>query len=264
MISHVEARAIAIEGFRLAMATEPSRLEAIFEQGIGLLETGYGSGWHAAGIGSNNVGADQSGRPPCNPSTSFLYTDTHPNPDGSSSTYSVCFKKYPDLARGFAGLAHIMYQQMSKALDAEHNVRIAANAGDIYGVSLALYNNGYYEGFGSTPAVRVANHYRNLRADINTIALANKEKLPDGFDPLARVLKWSWSLPIPSRGEDVRRVQRVVAIDPDGWYGPKTAKAVAGFQAARPGLKSDGVTGMDTWHAIQLAERSRVDASLTS
>jgi hypothetical protein len=257
LISHVEARALAIEGFRLAITTDPTRLEALFEQGIGLLETSYSFGWHGAGIGSNNVGADQAGRPPCNPASSFLYTDTHPNPDGSSSTYSICFKKYPDIGHGFAGLARIMYEQMSVKPDLEHNVRKAANAGDIHGVSLALYNNGYYEGFGATPAIRVANHYRNLRADINTIAFANGEKLPDGFDPLRRVLKWSWAFPIPSRGDDVRRVQCVVGIDDDGWYGSKTAKRVAGFQASRPGLKSDGVVGFDTWHAIQEIERSK-------
>lgn len=260
MITHVQARSLAIDGFKLSFDIEPTRLEAMFEQGIGLLETSYSFGWHGAGIGSNNVGADQAGKPPCNPATSFLYTDSNPNPDGSSTTYSICFKKYPDIAHGFAGLAHIMYQQMSHSADVEHNVRMAANAGDIYGVSLALFNEHYYAGFGATPAIRIANHYRNLRADINTIAVANGEKMPDGFDPLLRVLRWSWALPIPSRGDDVRRVQRVVGIDPDGWYGPKTAKRVQEFQSAHAGLKSDGAVGYDTWHVVQEVEAKRAIA----
>lgn len=254
-VTHAQARTYAIDGFKLALATEPSEAEAMFEQGIGLLETSYAQGWKGAGVGSNNVGADQAGRPPCNPANSFLYTDTHPNPDGSSTTYAACFKRYPDLTRGFAGLAEIMYVQMSSH-PGKPSVRIAAGTGNIYEVSRALYENGYYEGFGTSPAIRIANHYQSLRRRINEIAAALGEKMPDGFDPLARTLKYVWYL-TPMYGDDVARVQRLVGFtgrDVDKFYGPKTKARVQNFQIGYPGLLPDGIVGLDTWHKFMEIE----------
>jgi peptidoglycan hydrolase-like protein with peptidoglycan-binding domain len=247
MPTHTQAANAATEGFMMTLNRQPTRVERQPLQGVGWLESQYGAGWRGAGVGSNNVGAVQAGRPPCDPSRSFLYTDTHPNADGSSTSYSICFKKYPSLVEGFADVAELMYVRM-------YGVLAAAQSGDLHAVSAALHAAGYYEGWGATVAVRVANHYHALRAAVNAAAVELGEKMPDGFDPLARVMKLRFP---PMRGDDVRRVQRVVGIDPDGWYGPKTRTAVRNFQLVRPGLGADGVCGLDTWHVVQEVERQR-------
>lgn len=247
MTTHTQAANAASEGFRMVLGRLPTQHERQPLQGVGFLESDYAQGWKGAGVGSNNVGAVQSGRPPCDPSRSFLYTDTHPNPDGSSTSYAICFKKYPDLVAGFADVAELMYVHMKGVL-------AAADAGDLHGVSAALHAAGYYEGFGSTVAERIANHYRALRSAVNAAAVELGEKMPDGFEPLARVMKLRFP---PMRGDDVKRVQRVVGVGDDGWYGLKTRTAVRNFQIIRPGLGADGVVGMDTWHVVQEVERQR-------
>ncbi|PKD43748.1 peptidoglycan-binding domain-containing protein [Rhodohalobacter barkolensis] len=51
-------------------------------------------------------------------------------------------------------------------------------------------------------------------------------------------------------GDDVRQVQRILGVDVDGLFGPKTELAVRDFQAEM-GLAIDGVVGPKTWQAIQ-------------
>lgn len=252
MISHADARTAATLGFKMKLGREPTRLEVQPLQGVGLLETQYSAGWRGAGVGSNNIGAVQAGRPPCDPEKAFLYTDSNPNPDGTSTTYSICFKKYPDIVHGFADVAQIMYLQMSKANE-PYSVLEAAQSGDLYAVSEALYHHHYYTGFGATPAIRIANHYHALRSGVNAIAAALGEKMPDGFDPLLRVMKLTFP---PLRNAQVGRVQRVVGFpNQDNWYGPKTRRAVINYQSAHSGLTADGVVGLDTWHVIQEDEQ---------
>jgi uncharacterized protein (TIGR02594 family) len=50
-------------------------------------------------------------------------------------------------------------------------------------------------------------------------------------------------------GEDVKQVQRILAIPIDGQFGPTTEGAVKGYQAAM-GLAADGVVGDMTWAAL--------------
>jgi len=249
MTTHKDARLYTTRGYEKNFGVQAEPLRAVLQacQGVGWLETDYGAGWHGDGAGSNNIGAIQAGNPPCNPATSFLYTDTNPTNTGTNVPYQVCFRRYATPELGWADLVRVMYVKRPSVLE-------AAKTGDLYAVSEALYDTNYYRGFGATKAQRVAHHYAALRSAVNRAAVALSEKMPDGFDPLARVLKWSWLVPIPSRGEDVKRVQRIVGIDDDGWYGSKTAAKVKAFQIAYHGLQPDGVVGMDTWHAIQEAE----------
>lgn len=51
------------------------------------------------------------------------------------------------------------------------------------------------------------------------------------------------------KGEDVKRVQKKVAVTVDGIYGPITKRAVIRFQKER-GLVPDGIVGPNTWEKI--------------
>lgn len=50
-------------------------------------------------------------------------------------------------------------------------------------------------------------------------------------------------------GPKIRGLQRLLAVEVDGWYGPATEAAVKHYQAAH-GLTADGVVGPATWGKI--------------
>lgn len=52
-----------------------------------------------------------------------------------------------------------------------------------------------------------------------------------------------------SRGEDVKDLQKRLALLPDGIFGPLTEEAVKQFQSAH-GLSADGIVGPKTWTAL--------------
>ena len=54
---------------------------------------------------------------------------------------------------------------------------------------------------------------------------------------------------VSSRGEEVKKIQSIVGVNPDGFYGPKTMAAVIAFQRAH-GLNADGIVGSLTWRAL--------------
>lgn len=248
-MKHQEARDHVVEGFKRTFGRTPTLPEAQILQGIGWLETQYSAGWHGAGAGSHNWGAIQSGRVPCNPATSFEYTDTSPNADGSSTPYRICFRKYADDDAGAADLARVAYQRRPLVLT-------EATSGDILGVSMALYDTTYYQGFGPTREARIANHCKALLAAVQRIAGALGEPMPDGSAVPPRTLR----LKTPyMTGDDVKRVQTAVGAKPDGVYGPNTVKMVKAFQAARPGLSADGIVGPQTWAALSAVEQNAVD-----
>lgn len=51
------------------------------------------------------------------------------------------------------------------------------------------------------------------------------------------------------RGNDVRRLQLLLSIEADGYFGPRTTAAVTKFQR-QYGLTADGVVGTATWKAL--------------
>ena len=124
MLSHAEARKYIVAGFKAIFGREPTVPEAQAVQGVGWLETQYASGWRSDTKPNWNWGAIQSGRPPCNPATSFQYTDTHPTASGASIPYTICFAKYATPEAGAAALVREVYQKRPKVL-------AAATAGDL-------------------------------------------------------------------------------------------------------------------------------------
>lgn len=237
MVSHAEARQWASDGFVSIFGHEPTLLEVQFVQAVALLESGYGQGWKAAGQGSWNMGAVQAGHAPCNPATSFEYVDTHPNSDGTSTPYTICFKKYPGPVEGMADVARILYKQM----------KITPTS--IRAVSTQMYEKHYYEGFGATKEARINNHIKALTAGLQKITTSLNEPMPpaeDGDSPMANpknpdselsqsewlsLLALSLSADaakkhyasLPQQTKDVlRRFQRANGLDSDGIPGPLT------------------------------------------
>jgi peptidoglycan hydrolase-like protein with peptidoglycan-binding domain len=266
-MNHAEARQHSTRGFKLLLGRDPSLVEAQVVDGVAWLETQYGMGWRAAGKGSNNMGAVQSGKPPCNPATSFQNTDTSPTSGGGSIPYQACFKKYPTPADGFADVVRNVFVAAGiTAKDAPQphphhrgkEALAAAKQHDLFAVSAALYDGSYYQSFGPNRITRISHHYRALRSAVNRSAAVLGEKMPNGNDPLVRVMKFTF--PFIQKGDDVRRVQRMVGYvgkDIDGWYGTGTRARVRALQSATPGLEVDGVVGLDTWDVIQDMERER-------
>ena len=233
MITHAEARAYAraalIERYGSTTDGEVAALA-----GIACLETSYGSGWRGAGKSSNNMGAIQAGKEWGG--ARFTYTDTHPNSDGTSTPYRVDFRSYPSPEAGFADLARVMYEVCGRRL-----VRLAASEKDYYGVSRAMYQTHYYEGFGASPNERVANHYRALSAAIARAdgSIAPQEPAPQGMPTIRR----------GSTGEAVKMLQRELGLVADGIFGPVTEARLREVQG-RSGLKVDGVCGPATWAEV--------------
>lgn len=165
MATHQQARQWAIDGFSEAFGRSPSLREVQFVQAVALLESTYGAGWKNDGVGSNNMGAVQAGLPPCD-ANEFLYSDSHPQSDGSSKRYEVCFKRYASPQAGMADVARILYKQMK--------IRPTS----IHDVSQQMYEAHYYEGFGATKAARIAGHEKRLAEGLTEITTALGEPMP--------------------------------------------------------------------------------------
>jgi peptidoglycan hydrolase-like protein with peptidoglycan-binding domain len=251
---HRWARPFIVESFQAKYGRDPEPCEAQVVQGVGFLETRYGKGWQGAGAGSNNWAADQSGRPPCPIATSFQYTDTHPNPDGTSTPYTICFRRYASPMEGASGLLRQVYERRPSVL-------AAANACNIYGASAALHATHYYEGFGKTVAERIANHYRVLSSSVRAIATALGETYVDSSVPVSEPWQDDFLPDNPmilkgSHGPYVKVWQRVLneffpdggLLVVDGAFGKLTVADTKAFQQIK-GLKVDGVVGPKTWGA---------------
>ena len=240
MLSHSEARTLFTDAYRTKYAVTPDRRIVQPLQGVAWLETRYASGWGKAGAGSWNFGAIQSGRTPCDPSRSFEYTDTSPKPDGTSTPYRICFRKYASALDGAADLVRVMYQKRPIVL-------AAAESGDLYAVSTALYDTVYYQGFGKTREDRIRHHHAALQSAVTRIARALQEPMPDGSPIPRRTLR----LKQPRMtGPDVGFVQARVGAKVDDSFGPETARKVKEFQSSRGGLVADGIVGQLTWLAL--------------
>jgi hypothetical protein len=238
-LSHTEARALVSLAFSQVFGRAPSAFEAMFLQAIAWFETNYGAGWKGVGVGSFNMGAIQKGgwNGPV-----FEYTDTHPNKDGTSSSYRIGFRKYSTAVDGFVDLCKVVYvvnTQRRKAL-------AAAAAGDVLGFSTALHNYPcYYEGFGATDAIRIANH---AKAVTNAIRLQCAE-IGDPLPPSVAVVGGpAVVLPAPvvpalllgCKGPAVGVWQAIVGAKVDDDFGPATAVATRGWQKVH-GLPQTGV-----------------------
>lgn len=236
--------------------------EAQAIQGVGWLETRYSTAWKSGGAGSNNWGAIQSGKPPCPTATSFQNQDSNPNPDGTSTFYVICFRKYASPELGASDLVRVGYVRRPSVL-------AAATAGNLYGVSEALFRTIYYTGFGSTVAQRIANHYKALSSAVRGIAAALSEDVVDASVPVVEPWQDDYLPDNPmilrgSYGPYVKVWQRDVlndwlekehldALAADGAFGPLTYTASKLWQRAHTfggiPLKVDGVIGSKSWGA---------------
>jgi peptidoglycan hydrolase-like protein with peptidoglycan-binding domain len=234
-LSHKDFRALLSEAFRRRFSREPSRREAQFVHAVAELETSCGDGWadpeHDAAW---NFGAIQAGST-WNKRT-FIHKDTTPLSDGSSREYITKFRAYDTPIEGAEDLVRVVYQARSR----DSSVLPEAQQGDSLGVSRALYQTAYFEGFGRTPEERIGHHHLALTKALERIARDLQEPLPDGSDPPelpARVMRQG------SQGPDVAWMQRALGIVPaDGVFGPRTSAAVVAWQRANR-LKPDGFFG---------------------
>ena len=214
----------------------PGVVAALF--GCALLETGFGYYWKGEGVGSYNQGAIQAGSRWTG--ATFQYRDTHPNPDGTSTTYVTKFRKYPHEITGWVDLVRVMYGA------SRITVLRAAEALDWAGVSLAMYNTHYYEGYGKTPAERVANHARLLGKCIRRALAVLDQPIPTEFRPQIEIPA---TVRFGATGEHVKLAQRELQVVADGIFGRVSLAAAKQYQRQH-GLVDDGVIGPVTWRTL--------------
>jgi hypothetical protein len=183
-ITHIDARTLLREGWRRCYGSELALPVAQCLQAIGWLETNYGMGWTEAIPGaaeSNDWGAITAGAEWTG--ATFEHRDSYPNPSKDPEAvkkepniwYTTKFRAYPTPQDGATDLVNIVYlTRMRAVLD-------AAKRGDTLGFSTALYNTGYYKGFGATPEARVARHHAAVLGAISLQVKALGELPPKGI-----------------------------------------------------------------------------------
>lgn len=241
-MDHATDRKLVEKAWELAFNRKPKLFEARTVHAVALLETDFGRGWKGAGVGSNNVAANQS--PGCPEGRSFAYTDTHPNPDGTSTSYKVCFAKYPALFEGVQALVKVMVADRPE-------VQRAMTKGSELAVSAAMWVTVYYEGFGADEDDRIVNHYLALMRNAKRVSAALGEQLPVGAKLLIPADAGKPTLRFGSMGPLVAEWQRIIGVAADGIFGRVTERETRAWQA-QEGLVADGVVGPRTWSKAAL------------
>jgi peptidoglycan hydrolase-like protein with peptidoglycan-binding domain len=232
-LSHTDMRALVATAFAAQVGRQGTLPELQCLQSIGWLETNYASSWHGPGVDSWNFGAIQRG----GWSGSFFeYTDTHPNPDGTSTPYKIGFRKYPDAVSGVADLCKVVYM----AFDRLHRVLPAASRGDLLAFSTELHRAPcYYEGFGATDAERIAHHCAAVTSAIRLQCAELGEPMPN--EPVLPVI--APALFIGCKGPAVAAWQAIVGVGTDGDFGGATQIATRAWQGKHK-LPQSGVVTM--------------------
>jgi peptidoglycan hydrolase-like protein with peptidoglycan-binding domain len=235
MMSQQEARGHVSAAFSQQMGRPGARPELQCLQAIGDLETNFGASWHGPGVGSFNMGAIQQGGWS---GAVFSYTDTHPNDDGTSSRYTINFRKYSNADEGFRDLCRVVYC----AFEVRRQALACAGRGDLLGFSTALHKYPcYYEGFGATDADRIAHHHNAVLGSIHRQCAELGEDAPT-IQPLPTIAP---ALFLGCTGPAVAAWQHVVGATPeDGIFGAKTQVATRAWQT-RHKLPPSGIVCTD-------------------
>lgn len=235
-MTHAEARKAVEIAFSDIIGRSGSLSELQCLQAIGWLETNYGASWHGLGVGSFNMGAIQAG--PSWHAGVFTYTDTHPNKDGTSTPYSIAFRKYASAAGGFDDLCRVVYTSFDRA----ERVLPAAGACDLLAFSTELHKVPcYYEGFGATDADRIEHHHA---AVVNAIKLQCAE-LGEPFPDPNALPTVAPALLLGASGEAVRAWRKIVGA-PDGLdFDGATQLKTRGWQFAHHQPPTGIVTSSD-------------------
>lgn len=177
-----DMRQLLSEAFRRRFGREGTLPELQCVQAVAWLETSFGRGWKPPGNGSFNFGAMQATKNWTG--ETFMYTDTHPNADGTSTPYSVAFRKYPTAIAGAEDLVRIVYQANGR----DKTVLPAASSGNTLAFSSAMHASKYFEGMGATIGERIAHHHDAVVNAIRKMAAALNEPLPKDIAvmPIAR------------------------------------------------------------------------------
>lgn len=183
---HAWAREILLKAFKKVVGRDPTLAEIQLAQSVALGESGYGRGWHKSKSRSTgpwppmNWGAIQTGRKPdengqC-PVGSFDYGDTSPD----TGAYRMCFKAYPSHEAGAEDLIRVLFLSKRKGnyavSRAEGNLQAAQNQ-SITEFSTAMYDTGYYEGFGPNREARINWHKKYMVDKLNSITKALNEPI---------------------------------------------------------------------------------------
>jgi peptidoglycan hydrolase-like protein with peptidoglycan-binding domain len=220
MLSHKDMREITAAAFHQQFGREGELNEVRFAQAICGLETSYASTWKGQGVGSNNMGAVQKGGWT---GKVFSYVDTHPNKDGSSTSYRIDFRWYDTPFAGVLDVIRVVYC----AFPIRKVAMTAAQHGDVLAFSTALHTPPvYYEGFGATDAERVAHHHNAVLEQLRQQSVALGEPLPE-VEPLPVIHP---ALLIGCKGPAVEAWQHVVGVKVDGDFGGATQLATRAWQ----------------------------------
>lgn len=233
MLSHRDMREITAAAFNQQFGREGSLNEVRFAQAICGLETSYASTWKPPGNGSWNFGAIQKGGWT---GEVFTYTDTHPNKDGTSTPYSISFRKYKAPFEGVLDVIRVVYC----AFAIRKQALAAAQRGDVLAFSTALHTQPvYYEGFGATDTERIAHHHNAVLGQLQAQAKALGEPMPEA-EPLPVIAP---ALFIGCKGIAVEAWQRIVGTKVDGDFGGATQTATRAWQHTHK-LPETGVVTM--------------------
>jgi hypothetical protein len=187
-VTHRDARILICEGYRRVWGVEPLRHVAQLVQCVALLEAHYGQGWgkvvwddlearygagpHYPTWGAITAGREWTGK-------IFAHRDSRPKSDGSSEWYETNFRVHKNLEEAAQDLVRIVTLAEPRGYPARHKVVMpAAKLGDAYAFSAALYDTGYYRGFGATRAERIAGHHSAVVRSLNSICKALGEEPP--------------------------------------------------------------------------------------
>lgn len=196
--AHREARDLIREGYRRCFGADAPRPVAQLVQAVGVLEANYGAGWSDAvwadldarypgavvypTWGAITAGSTWTGK-------TFSHRDSRPataaelaagKADAKGNVWYVTNFRVHDTAIDAArDLVRVVCLVEPRGYRPRHEVVMpAAKRGDAYAFSAALYDTGYYRGFGPDRGTRIAGHHKAVTSALVRIAKALGEPPP--------------------------------------------------------------------------------------